>query len=193
MTHITGLALVFNAPRIYFFGMDRERTANLLGALALALSDAMRTAVEDAAPEPGAAAAALSLIGHQPGISIERIRRAVGLSHPGTVRLVDRLSQAGLVERRPGLDDARAVALHLTAAGQIAFSAIRKARNGVLIAALDRLSIDDQRAIETLAERLLAILTDSCDRADGICRLCDEQRCDACPVDAELDRRSGGS
>jgi hypothetical protein len=46
-------------------------------------------AIPVAVPEI-ARAPALSLIGHVPGLSIESLANGIGLSHAGTVRLVDR-------------------------------------------------------------------------------------------------------
>ena len=45
--------------------------------------------------------AALCVIGHEPGLSIDFLARVLGMSHPGTVRLVDRLETDGLIKRRP--------------------------------------------------------------------------------------------
>jgi MarR family transcriptional regulator, negative regulator of the multidrug operon emrRAB len=62
-------------------------------------------------------AALVALDGEAGGGSIDALRRILGITHSGTVRLVDRLAGAGLVERRVGAD-ARAVALHLTPQGR---------------------------------------------------------------------------
>nr|WP_239479307.1 MarR family winged helix-turn-helix transcriptional regulator [Lichenicola cladoniae] len=61
--------------------------------------------------------AAVVIIGHATGLSIDELRRVLGLSYPGTVRLVDRLVAAGLSVRSKALRDRRAVALVLTEAG----------------------------------------------------------------------------
>src|SRR5262245_37182959 len=96
--------------RAYIFRfMDDLRIANIVGALALALSDDLLRAAERKAPEAGLAAAAIALLRHVPGMTIERLRNALGLSHPGAVRLIDRLEQEGSVVRRPSNADRRAV------------------------------------------------------------------------------------
>ena len=82
--------------------MDNKRTLNLLGALALSIVDALNTVVEANAGYGGEAPAALVTLGAEPGISINTLRQILNLSHPGTVRLIDRLESQGLVERRPG-------------------------------------------------------------------------------------------
>jgi len=51
-------------------------------------------------------------------INISELNRHVLLSQPALSRLVDRLAERGLVERRPDPADARCVCLSLTAAGR---------------------------------------------------------------------------
>ena len=70
------------------------------GAFALAISDDIVRASSSRAPEAGPAASALALLAHKPGLSIRMLAIRVGLSHAGTVRLVDRLVSEGLIERR---------------------------------------------------------------------------------------------
>ncbi len=53
---------------------------------------------------------AIVVIGYGLGPSNDQLRRILGLSNPGAVRLVNRLVADGLVERREGRDR-RAVAL----------------------------------------------------------------------------------
>jgi DNA-binding MarR family transcriptional regulator len=69
-----------------------ERTGNLLGALALTLADQIGTGSD--------AAALITLRNYAEGEPLELLRRALALSHPGVVRLADRLERRGLVERR---------------------------------------------------------------------------------------------
>ena len=78
------------------------RSANLLGALSLAVADAMRRATEDAAGHTSAGPAALvALDQFLDGRTMEDLRRAMGLTGSGAVRLVDRLEADGYVRRRP--------------------------------------------------------------------------------------------
>lgn len=170
--------------------MDVDRTANLLGALALALSDAIQAAVERQAPESGGAAAALALVHHEPGMPIERVRRSLGLSHPGTVRLIDRLAGVGLLRRRPSGTDRRAVALFLTPKGKKTVDRIHAERRKVLVEALSSLLPEEQAVLERLLERTLSHLVGGIDQAYAICRLCQEDACKACPVEAALSSES---
>ncbi len=76
-----------------------DRLINLLGALATGVADRVRGAALDGTTFGGETAAALVVVGHTPGLSINQLGRVLRLSHPGTVRLVDRLANAGHVAR----------------------------------------------------------------------------------------------
>jgi DNA-binding MarR family transcriptional regulator len=109
----------------------------------------------------------------------------LGLTHSGAVRLVDRLTDAGLAERRRG-SDGRSVAVALTPAGRRAAAAVRVARERALAEALSALSGDERRALSALHEKLLAGLTSDRASARRLCRLCDADACGhergTCPV-----------
>ena len=114
-----------------------ERTANLLGALALTLSDRAAAAVQaEAGLASSDAAALVTLRNYAEGEPLALLGRALALSHPGVVRLADRLQARGLVERHRGDRDGRAVALRLTAAGRRAADAALAARADAIDAAL---------------------------------------------------------
>jgi MarR family transcriptional repressor of emrRAB len=170
--------------------MTDSRTANIVGALALAVSDELLQAAEGEAPEAGPAAAAIALLGHDPGMPIERLRRALGLSHPGAVRLVDRLEREGVVVRRESPHDRRAVALALTGQGAQALGEILSARGASLHRALVALTPSERRTFGRLAEKMLRNLLLGEDHAYATCRLCDAAACTDCPVEAELIARA---
>jgi MarR family transcriptional repressor of emrRAB len=163
--------------------MSKLRTANLLGALACEVADRLRRGMRHHPNETDSAAAALNIIGFYEGCSNARLSRALKLSHPATVRLVDKLELEGLVQSRAG-DDRRSVALHLTKAGKERVTQILTGRCAALEDVVDALTEAEQRQLAALAERLLPRLTTSADAADYICRLCDEIACpaDRCPV-----------
>jgi DNA-binding MarR family transcriptional regulator len=167
--------------------MADDRTANLLGALALALADSMSEEAETRAAHGAAAPAALVTVGVTPGCSIDALARTIGLTHSATVRLVDRLAADGLVERRGGADR-RAVGLHLTRRGAARRRAILKGRAEVLARALGPLSEDDRATLTTLVETILGAFTRDRRHADHICRLCDEDVCpqERCPVECAV-------
>jgi MarR family transcriptional regulator, negative regulator of the multidrug operon emrRAB len=168
--------------------MSIARTANLLGAVALALVDAMEGACREVVKHGGEAAAALSTIGLEPGLTNQRLSEILGLSHPGTVRLLDKLVQEGLVERRTARDDARAVALHLSAAGEERWRKLLFQRRRALADVVERLAQRDQEQLGVLLEKVLVTLPRDELHAYAICRLCEVPACKDCPVERALSR-----
>jgi MarR family transcriptional repressor of emrRAB len=161
-----------------------QREANLLGVLVLELAGRMAAATAEAASMGAGAPAAIAALRLYPGCTIDDLRRVVGLSHPGAVRLVDRLQRAGLVERRRG-DDARTVALVATAAGEDVAARILDARQTAIGDVLAQLDEDGRRALEPLLERLVSGLAGDRLTARRVCRLCDADACghpQRCPI-----------
>lgn len=161
-----------------------ERTLNLLGALALSVVDGINAVVEASVGHGGETPAALVTLGAEPGLSINTLRQILNLSHPGTVRLVDRLAAQGLVERRAGIDG-RTLALFLTNAGHQRRQAILTERRQQLQLAVNALTLNEQKQLTQLMEKMLAAMTTSELRAYAICRLCEGEMCpgDRCPVE----------
>ena len=166
------------------------QVTNLLGALALGLSDAIHAVARKDSREGGPAGAALCAIAHEPGLSIERLRNALGLSHPGAVRLIDRLAADAMIERRPARDR-RAVALHLTATGVRRVRKIMLDRRRALAAALAALSPRERRTLAPLLEKMLHVLPQSDAHALAICRFCEGDACNPCPVGEGLEEMAG--
>jgi DNA-binding MarR family transcriptional regulator len=155
----------------------------MLGALALAVSD--RTA--EGVAEAGAAdttAAALSSLHHFLGRpSVEMLRRVLGLTHSGTVRLVDRLENAGHVRRETG-DDGRTAIIVLTPSGRRAAEAAARARAEVLEGVLSVLPARDRATFEAIVAQLLVGMMRGPGAIKWICRMCDTTVChhnDGCP------------
>jgi DNA-binding MarR family transcriptional regulator len=169
--------------------MSDARTANLLGALVLALDDEVSAATAAATDHGAAFPAALVCIYWQPGSTIEELRQKLKLSHSGTVRLLDRLEEDGAIERGQGRDG-RSVALTLSPQGRRQVRAILEARQEVLTAALTPLSTTERRTLGSLIEKVLAGVTRDAGHADQMCRLCDEGSCPAerCPVECAVTR-----
>lgn len=160
-----------------------DRLINLFGALALGVTDRIRCAALDSAELSAETAAAVVVIGHTSGLSIDRLGRVLGLSHAGTVRLVDRLSAAGLAARSAARHDRRAVALTLTEAGKAHQSALLKRRNSALASILADVPEQDRAALECMIETMLQGLPSDPISALTICRFCDGKRCADCPMD----------
>jgi MarR family transcriptional repressor of emrRAB len=169
--------------------MEQERTLNLLGAMALSVVDGLRTAVEANAGQGGEAPAALVTLGVEPGLSVNALRQILNLSHPGTVRLVDRLEAQKLVERRAGADG-RTLALFLSDAGYERRRTILAERRQQLQRVVSSLTDNEQTQLTQLLEKMLTAMTTSELRAFEICRLCEEEVCpgDRCPVEQQYCR-----
>jgi DNA-binding MarR family transcriptional regulator len=174
-----------------------DRTANVLGALSLSVADRTLAAVGDAAGQSDSAAVALSALHHfLDDPSVDLLRQVLGLTPSGTVRLVDRLEDAGYVTRRPGRDG-RSVSLRLTASGRRAAERVSAARTEVLQDALSDLAPAERRALDELVSRVIVRLIRGPGATRWMCRLCDTTTCRSaprgCPVTNAARARYGSS
>jgi DNA-binding MarR family transcriptional regulator len=166
--------------------VPQDRAANLLGALSLVIADRTADAMADAGGRPESAAAALSALLHfldRP--SVDLLRQVLGLTSSGTVRLLDRLAEAGYVVRGPGTDG-RSASISLTESGRAAAQQVAAARIDVLDGALSALSADERADFGRLAGKVLAGLIRGPGATRWMCRLCDTGTCrgaaGGCPV-----------
>ncbi|MFG1932894.1 MarR family winged helix-turn-helix transcriptional regulator [Mycobacterium sp. NPDC048908] len=159
------------------------RTANLVGALSVAVTDRIKWAVFDGANLGGEAVAALVAIGHSPGMTITQLGSVLERSHPAAVRIVDRLQDAKLVKRDRASGDRRSVTLTLTSRGFAHRHAILDRRQLALQRIVDLVEPADRRTLERLAAAILGALPQDAASALAICRYCDEQRCGSCPME----------
>ena len=166
-------------------GVDDHRTANLVGALGLAVADRIEAVARDVLRRAGETPAALVVIGYDQGPSNDGLRRVLGLSHPGTVRLVDRLVADGLV-RRDKARDRRVIALYLTDEGKAMRETLLAARLNTVQSVLDPLTSDERDALSVLLHRVLAGLAESDFDKRRLCRMCDNRVCTDCPVPANF-------
>lgn len=169
--------------------MTYDITPNLLGALALSLTDEILAAGRKVSGLSPSACAAVVTLGPYPGTSIKLLARALGLTHSVAVRLVEELVSDGLVQRKPG-KDRREVALRLTAKGRALRARIVTAREQVLADVLAGIDAREKQMLCKILATMLTQLTRNRARADHICRLCDENICtsDICPVEREAVR-----
>ena len=172
-----------------------EHTANLLGAVALALADRTAEAVSGAGGSATSDAVALSALHHfLDQTSIDVLAQVLGLTHSGAVRLVDRLAAAGLVTRGPGADN-RTTAVLLTLRGRARARTVSKARAQVLNDALAGLPAEERHTLDRLIGVVLAGLIREPGATRWICRLCDTDACGRsagrCPVAQQARRRQG--
>lgn len=161
-----------------------NRTANLLGVVALAITDRIESTARGILSHAGETPAALIVIGYGFGPSNDRLRRILGLSHPGTVRLVDRLVADGLVERRAGRDK-RAIALYLTKRGKALREELLKGRLAAIRPLLASLTDAEQETFAALLHKMLSAMNPSDMERCTLCRLCDDRVCSNCPIPAD--------
>jgi DNA-binding MarR family transcriptional regulator len=154
-----------------------DGAANLLGAFALALNDRATAAAAAAAGQSVSAATALSAL-HQflDRPTLDDLRRVLGLTPSGAVRLVDRLAEAGLVTRGPG-DDKRSRSVVLTPAGRAAAVRVAQARMATLDDALAVLSTEERDTLRGLIGRVMGGVVRAKEGGAWICRLCDLAAC----------------
>lgn len=161
----------------------QHRDLNVIGAFALALADDFKGAMEDLVEGNESACSALVVIGQESGLSVDRLSRILRLSQPGTVRLVDRLAAAKLVERKSGTDR-RSVALRLTEAGRRQVKAVLVGRAHALTQALQSLDDWERSTLSAIADKVLRGLGHGAVECDQRCRLCDGESCpdETCPM-----------
>jgi DNA-binding MarR family transcriptional regulator len=163
-----------------------DRPANVFGALALVVADQIADATAEAAGRADSAPAALAALLHfldRP--TVDLLRQVLGLTSSGTVRLLDRLAEAGYVEREPGADG-RSTAIVLTDAGRCAAEQVCRARAEILDRVTAALSPPERAELDKLIGKMLIGMMRGPGAVRWICRLCDTGICrgspGGCPV-----------
>lgn len=159
------------------------RTANLLGATALAVTDLALAGASRAAGVSASGAAALVALSAAPGLSVTELGRRVGLSQSAAARMVESLEAHGLLERRPGAG--RWVSVTLTPAGARTAGELLAARGAPLTELVTVLDGEERQVLDGLLGKLLTRLYADTGSADLLCRLCDRGVCvrgAVCPV-----------
>ncbi len=160
---------------------DLDRSANVLGALALVVADQIADATAEAAGRADSAPAALAALLHfldRP--SVDMLRQVLGLTSSGTVRLLDRLAEAGYIERQEGTDR-RSTAVVLTGAGRTAAEEVCRARADVLDRATAVLSPAERSDLDRLVGKMVIGMMRGPGAVRWICRLCDTGVCRGAP------------
>jgi DNA-binding MarR family transcriptional regulator len=163
--------------------MNKLRTANLLGAMSGVVSARLRNAVKTHPNQTETFAAALRTISIFEGCTNGQLSHGLDLSHSATVRLVNRLVEASLVESREG-QDKRSVALYLTEKGKVRAIEVLQQRCSVLGGVIDVLSPQQQAQLDDICDTLLKEFAETPFEGGHICRLCDHINCppEDCPV-----------
>ncbi|MHB1356356.1 MAG: MarR family winged helix-turn-helix transcriptional regulator [Anaerolineae bacterium] len=94
-------------------------------------------------------------VGNHPGCRLQHISAGLGLSAPTVSVSVQRLEQAGLIQRAPDEHDQRAINLVLTPRGQELYTKATSNHERNVKALLDRLKPSEQRQLVDLLERCL--------------------------------------
>lgn len=171
---------------------DEFRTANLLGAASLALSDVVVAGATAAVGTSSSGAAALVVLSTDSGLSVTELGRRVGLSQSAAARMVEGLEKQGLVLKE---DSWRGwVRLQLTDLGTQAAHTLLTSRADMLRQVLHHLDDREQEQLGRLLSKLLTGLYRQSGGAERICRLCDRCVCvrngATCPVgQADRDHR----
>ncbi len=168
----------------------------MLGALSLVVADRANSAAEAVtALGPSAPAALVALHEFLDGESVTALSSVLGLTHSGTVRLVDRLDAERLV-KRTGAQDGRAVSVVLTRSGRRMAARVLQARRTSLDAMLSGLTPAELDVCAAVVDKMLATVTHvrAAERTSGtqdrpppwLCRMCDFDACGRsagmCPV-----------
>ncbi len=96
----------------------------------------------------------LGAISRNPGASQILLANLLDVEPITAARMLDRLQQAGLVERRPDPSDRRAWRLHLTPRAEPVLIAARARVDVMVDAALENFSADERSTLEALLTRL---------------------------------------
>lgn len=174
--------------------VDR-RTANLVGAFAVAVADRIAEEVELMDGPTGSAAAAVLLVHHAHVHRLDDLRVPLALSQAAVVRLVDRLEARGILRRAGRHDDRREVRLELTPAGDGWVAGLLAARERAVTGVLAGLPREQLAQLGRACERALRGAAAGADAPGRLCRFCDERACDLtrCPVELAAAGAGGAS
>ena len=173
------------AQPVYQDDPRMNRTTNILGALALALSDRIASETGVISGMSPSAASALIQVHFYPGISVEQLKSQIGLSHSASVRVIDLLEDAGhLGRRRITEKDARVISVFITPKGPDLVQRILDLRNSITRKIVAGLSPDDQQHLERIVCGLVRNLIRPGPEQELACRICDLSACpqETCPM-----------
>jgi DNA-binding MarR family transcriptional regulator len=137
--------------------LDPTVVANRLRPVLLKLNRDLRREIHSLGVT-GGQVALLVQIGLNPGIGVRELAARERMSPAGMSGHVDRLVEAGLVERTPSLVDRRRVGLTLTAEGQRVRRSVKHRRTAWLASRLRGLSANELEAIDRAIEPLQELI-----------------------------------
>lgn len=131
--------------------------ALIIGAHALTRVAALDTRSET----PAAQWRTLAILRESGPQRLGELARLSRVSQPGITRLVNTMSEAGLVERTPDPEDSRAVRIAATERGREAYFAWRRELVEVLLPRFSSLTDDDWATLRRTAELTARIVSDA--------------------------------
>lgn len=140
-----------------------------VGALAVAIADRVRVAVEDQLGTGGSAAAVLMMIGVEPHISAEAIARQLNVAQPTVVQALGALQERGLVKKASGAVR-RVRELTLTKPGAQMVASMLERRAAILAPLLRGLGDTERTVLTQVIETMLLATIVRPDEKLVICR-----------------------
>jgi len=158
---------------------------NVFGAIALGVSDQIIEFIRTETDLSAVEAATLVQVNFRPNETIKSLASKLRLSHPGAVRVVDRLRSLGYIERSPGQDKRQAL-LYLTDKGERGIKQVAAARARVLKTVLAGLSDDERDVLTPILNKLVSGVVRNNVDAYAHCRFCNTDLCYAenCPIES---------
>jgi len=140
--------------------IDTAATAERLRPILLRLSRELRRETE-ALGVTSRQVTLLWLVREHPGLTLSELAALERISAPSLSGHVDRLEQAGLLERARSEEDRRRVSLRLTPEGSRLLRRVRARRTTWLAERLGTLDAEQIEAIELALDPLLALLEET--------------------------------
>jgi len=171
--------------------MRTTTVVHIVSAFSLGLSTALLSDTQEQEGEDGPAAAAIVIVGSDPGLTIEGLRPALHLTHSGTVRLINRLVERGFLERKQCETDRRAVNLYLTNEGRLKRSDILAIRHRRVTQTLAALTLEEREIFGQLTDKVLQkLLKDQSHLGCGKSNRSTCSGCWSCSLDSAENRTS---
>ena len=158
-------------------------TRNMLRALATEVVDRSEASRAQSLGLDASGSSAVVLICREPGLSVGDLAVRLGRSHSATVRVVDRLEEAGLVKRARTKSDARRATLALTATGRKKVEGAAQPADESVDVLLQDLTSGERVLLERILSKVVAQLPGGVTDGGRICRYCEPATCGAegCP------------
>ena len=137
--------------------LDTTALANRLRPVLLKLNRELRREIHSLGVT-GGQVGLLVQIKDRPGIGMRELASLERMSVPGMSKFINRLEEAGLVQRAPVEGDQRRVGLSLTVAGHKVLRSVKSKRTAWLSARLRQLEPEQLEAIDAAIEPLVHLL-----------------------------------